>query len=50
MFETFAGYHPIVQALIESSEQVTKWPLLNRKPLPLWSEGRWCCSATPATR
>ena len=40
MFETFAGYHPIVQALIESSEQVTKWPLLNRKPLPLWSEGR----------
>ncbi|MFK3840442.1 FAD-dependent monooxygenase [Serratia sp. NPDC087055] len=40
MYETFAGYHPIVQALIESSEQVTKWPLLNRKPLPLWSEGR----------
>ncbi|QKJ86867.1 6-hydroxynicotinate 3-monooxygenase [Paramixta manurensis] len=40
MYEAFANYHPVVQALIESSEQVTKWPLLNRKPLPLWSEGR----------
>jgi 6-hydroxynicotinate 3-monooxygenase len=34
------GYHPTVQALIESTESVTKWPLLNRNPLPLWSRGR----------
>ncbi|OON40725.1 6-hydroxynicotinate 3-monooxygenase [Izhakiella australiensis] len=40
MLETFGNYHPVVQALIESSESVTKWPLLNRKPLPVWSEGR----------
>lgn len=40
MFETFANYHPVVQALIECSEHVTKWPLLNRQPLPIWSEGR----------
>lgn len=40
MLETFGHYHPVVQALIESSEEVTKWPLLNRKPLPVWSEGR----------
>lgn len=40
MFDAFQGYNPTVQALIESSESVTKWPLLNRNPLPLWSRGR----------
>lgn len=40
MAETFAGFHPTVQALVESSEDVTKWPLFNRNPLPLWSQGR----------
>lgn len=38
--EAFAGYHPIVQALIDCTEEVTKWPLRNRNPLPLWSQGR----------
>ncbi|MCK8784300.1 FAD-dependent monooxygenase [Roseomonas sp. NAR14] len=40
MREAFAGYCPTVQALIESSDEVSKWPLLNRSPLPLWSRGR----------
>jgi 2-polyprenyl-6-methoxyphenol hydroxylase and related FAD-dependent oxidoreductases len=40
MFEAFQGYHPTVQALIECTESVTKWPLRNRNPLPLWSRGR----------
>ncbi|KAI1695406.1 FAD binding domain-containing protein [Ditylenchus destructor] len=40
MFDAFQGYHPTVQALIESTESVTKWPLRNRNPLPLWSRGR----------
>lgn len=40
MLETFSGYHPVVQALIESTDTVTKWPLFNRNPLPLWSRGR----------
>lgn len=40
MLETFGHYHPVVQALIECSENVTKWPLLNRQPLPVWSGGR----------
>ncbi|MFK7606996.1 MULTISPECIES: FAD-dependent monooxygenase [unclassified Pseudomonas] len=40
MFDAFQGYNPTVQALIHSSESVTKWPLLNRNPLPLWSRGR----------
>ena len=40
MAEAFAGYHPVIQALIEATDEVTKWPLFNRNPLPLWSEGR----------
>ncbi|MFK0166394.1 FAD-dependent monooxygenase [Rhizobium sp. NPDC090279] len=40
MSEAFSGYHPIIQALIESTDVVTKWPLFNRSPLPLWSQGR----------
>jgi 6-hydroxynicotinate 3-monooxygenase len=40
MREAFAGYHPLVQALIEASPEITKWPLLERDPLPLWSSGR----------
>ncbi|MBY2911899.1 FAD-dependent monooxygenase [Rhizobium leguminosarum] len=38
--EAFAGYHPVIQALIEATDDVTKWPLFNRNPLPLWSQGR----------
>jgi len=38
--EAFAGYCPLVHALIASSAEVTRWPLLNRSPLPLWSNGR----------
>lgn len=40
MLEAFDGYHSTVQNLIRSTENITKWPLLNRNPLPLWSEGR----------
>ncbi|MBD1588778.1 FAD-dependent monooxygenase [Pseudomonas typographi] len=40
MYEAFKGYHPTVQALVASAETITKWPLLNRQPLPLWSRGR----------
>lgn len=40
MFAAFEGFHPIVQALIESTDSVTKWPFNNRSPLPLWSRGR----------
>ena len=40
MREAFAGWHPIIQALIDSSEEVTKWPLFHRTPLPAWSRGR----------
>lgn len=40
MYAAFAGYGPVVQALIASTDEVTRWPLLNRSPLPLWSRGR----------
>jgi len=40
MYQSFAGYHPSVQALIANAESITKWPLLNRQPLPVWSTGR----------
>ena len=40
MREAFEGYHPTVQALIDATDEVTKWPLLNRNPLPAWSGGR----------
>ncbi|MCI3208798.1 MULTISPECIES: FAD-dependent monooxygenase [Pandoraea] len=40
MLEAFAGYHADVQHLIEVSPTITKWPLLERDPLPLWSRGR----------
>ncbi len=36
----FRGFHPEVRALIELSDGATKWPLFDRAPLPLWSDGR----------
>ncbi len=40
MRELYRGWHPTVQALIENTREVTKWSLLERDPLPLWSRGR----------
>ncbi|CAN7780068.1 FAD-dependent monooxygenase [Variovorax sp. LjRoot84] len=40
MREFYKGWHPTVQALIENTREVTKWSLLERDPLPLWSRGR----------
>ena len=40
MRAAFDGWHPGVQSLIEGTVEVTKWPLLERDPLPLWSRGR----------
>lgn len=40
LYETFADFHPAITALIEASEDVTKWPLNNRNPLPIWSDRR----------
>jgi 6-hydroxynicotinate 3-monooxygenase len=37
---TFVGFHPEVQRLLALCPRATKWPLYDRPPLPLWSEGR----------
>ncbi|MEP3295806.1 MAG: FAD-dependent monooxygenase [Litoreibacter sp.] len=42
MNATFGGSHPVVNALIDATTSVTKWPFWNRDPLSLWSQGRLC--------
>ena len=36
----YAGFHPEVQAVLAACPEVYKWALLERDPLPKWSEGR----------
>lgn len=33
----FRGFHPEVRQIIEAGAEISKWPLLERAPLPLWS-------------
>jgi len=40
MHKAFAGYHPLIHAIIEASSNITKWPLLTRAPLSFWNRGR----------
>jgi 6-hydroxynicotinate 3-monooxygenase len=40
MRAAFDGWHTGVQSLIEATGEVTKWPFLERNPMPLWSRGR----------
>lgn len=40
MYAAFDGWHQGVTSLIDATLEVTKWPLLERNPLPLWSRGR----------
>ena len=40
MYDAFAEFHPRIQAMIAASEDITIWPLNNRNPLPVWSDGR----------
>jgi 6-hydroxynicotinate 3-monooxygenase len=36
--DTFAGFHPHVQAVLRACPEVHKWALLERDPLPAWSK------------
>lgn len=36
----YEGFHEEVQRVIEACPRASKWPLLEREPLPLWSRGR----------
>lgn len=37
ILECYAGFHPEVQTIIKSLPAATKWPLLERKPMAVWS-------------
>ncbi len=36
----FEGFHPEVRTVIEMAPQLTKWPILDIKPVEIWSKGR----------
>jgi salicylate hydroxylase/6-hydroxynicotinate 3-monooxygenase len=38
--EAYAGFHPEVQAILRACPDVHKWALLERAPLPRWTEQR----------
>lgn len=40
LIERYKRWHPTVRLLIDKSESYLKWALLDRDPLPRWSEGR----------
>ncbi|MDF0546101.1 FAD-dependent monooxygenase [Sphingobium sp. H39-3-25] len=37
--QCYEGFHDDVQRLIDAAPAASKWPLLERNPLPLWSNG-----------
>jgi salicylate hydroxylase/6-hydroxynicotinate 3-monooxygenase len=37
--KAFAGFHPEVRAVLDACPSVHKWALVDRDPLPRWSEG-----------
>lgn len=36
----FAGWHPVIQTMIEQADTHFRWALFDRKPLKRWSDGR----------
>ena len=40
MIAEFDGFHDDLMQILYACPAATKWPLFDRKPLPLWSEGR----------
>jgi 6-hydroxynicotinate 3-monooxygenase len=38
--ECYRGFHPEVMNVIKACPKASKWPLLEREPLPLWSRNR----------
>jgi 6-hydroxynicotinate 3-monooxygenase len=36
---SFEGFHPEVRTVIETAPQLTRWPILDIKPIDKWSEG-----------
>ena len=40
VLDLFSGWHPHVRALIAGTEQIFRWALFDRPPLPRWTRGR----------
>jgi salicylate hydroxylase len=40
MLAAFAGWHPSLLTLLDATERCYKWAILDRDPLPRWSDGR----------
>ena len=40
VLDDFAGWHPILQTLIEQADTHYRWALFDRQPLARWSDGR----------
>ncbi len=38
--EAYVGFHPQVRAVIDACPEVYKWALVEREPLPRWTDGR----------
>jgi 6-hydroxynicotinate 3-monooxygenase len=39
VMQAFEGFHPEVRTVIETAPELTKWPILDVKPIDKWSEG-----------
>jgi 2-polyprenyl-6-methoxyphenol hydroxylase-like FAD-dependent oxidoreductase len=39
VLRAFEGFHPEVRKVIETAPELTKWPVLDIKPIDKWSEG-----------
>ncbi len=40
LLEAFSGFHPRILSVLGAAEQVRKWALLDRDPMPCWGEER----------
>lgn len=40
LLEAFSGFHPRILGVLAAAEQVRKWALVDRDPMPSWGDGR----------
>ncbi len=40
LLEAFSGFHPRIRSVLAAADQVRKWALVDRDPMPCWGEDR----------
>ncbi len=40
LLEAFSGFHPRIRSVLAAADQVSKWALVDRDPMPRWGEDR----------